>query len=110
MITPILIADYSQGKLDLESSRYRILTGIACLIGLTVPVFGINPIKAQILTQVFNVFILPLVILGMMILINKKSLMGEQKAGVLLNLGMGSALIFACIISFNGVMAIIDNF
>jgi Mn2+/Fe2+ NRAMP family transporter len=109
MIAPILIADYQKGQLDIKSKQFKILTGIACLIGLTVPVLGVNPINAQILTQVFNVFVLPLVIIGMMILINKKELMGEHKAGILLNIGMGSALLFACIISYNGVVAIMDK-
>lgn len=109
MIAPILIADYQKGQLDIKSKQFKILTGIACLIGLTVPVLGINPIDAQILTQVFNVFVLPLVIIGMMILINKKELMGEHKAGILLNIGMGSALLFACIISYNGILAIMAN-
>ena len=110
MIAPILIADYQKGELDLKSTQFKVLTGIACLIGLTVPVLGVNPIKAQILTQVFNVFVLPLVIIGIMILINKKELMGEHKAGIGLNIGMASALIFACIISYNGIVAILDNF
>ena len=109
MIAPLMVADYQQGKLDTSSKQFKILTGIACLIGLAVPIFGANPIQAQILTQVFNVFILPLVIVGIITLINKKELMGEQKAGFALNLGMGLAMIFACIISYNGVIAIFEN-
>ena len=110
MITPILIADFQKGKLDIKSTQFKVLAGIACLISLTVPVLGVNPINAQILTQVFNVFVLPLVIIGIMILINKKELMGNYKAGLSLNIGIGAALIFACIISVNGVMAIIEKF
>lgn len=110
MIAPLLVADYQKGELDIKSKQFKVLTGIACLIGLTVPVLGVNPINAQILTQVFNVFVLPLVIIGIMILINKKDLMGENKAGILLNIGMGSALLFACIISYNGIIAILDKF
>ena len=109
MIAPLLIADFQKGELDIKSKQFKIMTGIACLVGLTVPVLGVNPIKAQILTQVFNVFVLPLVIIGMMILINKKDLMGENKAGVLLNIGMGTALVFACIISYNGIVAVLDK-
>lgn len=110
MIAPLLVADFQKGELDIKSKQFKIMTGIACLIGLTVPVLGVNPINAQILTQVFNVFVLPLVIIGMMILINRKDLMGENKAGLLLNIGMGTALIFACIISYNGIVAILDKF
>ena len=75
-----------------------------------VPVFGANPIKAQILTQVFNVFVLPLVILGIFILINNKALMKTHKAGILLNVGIILAFIFATIISYNGALAVINNF
>lgn len=106
MITPIMIADYQNGELDIESKQFKIIAGLACLVGLTVPIFGANPINAQIMTQVFNVFVLPLVIIAMLILINRKSLMGEHKAGLLLNTGMVLALIFACIISYNGAVAI----
>lgn len=107
MITPIMIADYQNGELDIESKQFKIIAGLACLVGLTVPIFGVNPINAQIMTQVFNVFVLPLVIIAMLILINRKSLMAEHKAGLLLNTGMGLALIFACIISYNGAVAIL---
>ncbi|WP_367388828.1 Nramp family divalent metal transporter [Lewinella sp. LCG006] len=108
MIAPLMIADYQQGKLDTTSKQFKIITGVACLIGLAVPVFGANPIKAQILTQVFNVFVLPLVIAGIIILTNRKALMGEHKAGIALNIGMVLALIFACIISYSGIMAILE--
>ena len=60
MIAPLMIADYTKGELDLSSNRFKIMTALACIIGLAVPAFGFNPIKAQIVTQVFNVFILPL--------------------------------------------------
>ena len=109
MITPLMIADYQKGELDTSSKQFKILTGIACVVGLAVPVFGANPINAQILTQVFNVFVLPLVILGIIILTNRKELMGDHKAGLWLNIGMVAAMIFACIISYNGAVAIFEK-
>lgn len=108
LITPILIADYRSGELDLKSKQFKIITGLACLVGLTVPIFGTNPINAQILTQVFNVFVLPLVIGSIILLTNKDKLMGEHKASIFLNVGMFTALIFACTISYTGLMAIKD--
>lgn len=109
MIAPLLIADFQAGKLDTDSKQFKTIAGIACLIGLTIPVLGANPIKAQILTQVFNVFVLPLVIIGIIVLTNKKELMGTHKAGWVLNLGMIAALFFACVISYNGVVAILEQ-
>ena len=109
MIAPLMIADYQDGKLDISSNRFKIISAIACVIGLIVPVLGANPIKAQILSQVFNVFVLPLVIIGILVLINKKELMGEHKAGTILNLGIVLSLIFAIIISYNGAIAILES-
>lgn len=110
MVAPLLIADYKDGELDTNSSQFRILAGIACLLGLTVSIFGANPIVAQIATQVAQVFILPVVILGIAYLVNKKEDMGEHKAGFWLNLGLAAALFFALIISYKGVGALVEFF
>lgn len=108
MIFPLMVADYKSGKLDITSRRFRILTAIVCLIGLTVPLLGGNPIEIQILTQVFLVFVLPLVVLGIGILVNRESLMGEHKAGWLLNLGLVLAFIFSVLISYQGMVVLIQ--
>ena len=106
LIAPLLIEDYRSGKLDTTSTQFRIITGIASLLALTIPVLGFNPIKGQLLTQVFNVFVLPLVVAGMVVVINRKDLMGEHKAGYLLNALLGLAFLFSVIISYNGILAI----
>ena len=73
LIVPLLIEDYRSGELDTSSKQFKIITAIASILALTIPIFGANPIDGQILSQVFNVFVLPLVIIGMMVLINLKS-------------------------------------
>jgi len=106
MITPILLADYKNGTLDIKSGQFKVITGIACVISLAVPVFGYNPINAQILSQVFNVFVLPVVILSISYLLNKKELMGAYKASMLMNIGLILAFVFSCVISYTGLEAI----
>ncbi len=110
MIAPMLIADYQSGKLDTKSKQFKILVILASIIGLIVPILDANPVQAQILTQVFNVFVLPLVIIGIMILVNSKKLMKHHRAGLILNAGMAAAFIFSIIISYNGVLGIIQYF
>ena len=110
LIAPILLADYQSGELDTSSKQFKIITAIACLFALIVPVFGANPIEMQILSQVFNVFVLPLVILGIILLINNKKLMGQHKGSVWLNLGLYAALLFSIVISYNGIVALFDFF
>jgi len=106
MVAPLLIADYRKGVLDTKSKQFRFLTAFAALIGLTVPVLGANPILAQIATQVSAVFVLPVVIIAITILINNKKEMGKHKAGILLNIGLLSAFIFSCFITYTGIIAL----
>ncbi len=106
LIAPILLADYQSGKLDTSSRQFKIITFIACLFALIVPVFGANPIEMQILSQVFNVFVLPLVIIGILFLINNKNRMKGHKTGIWLNLTLYAALFFSCVISYNGIVAL----
>jgi len=110
MVCPLLIADYRDGKLDTNSRQFRILAGLACVAGLTVSIFGSNPIAAQITTQVAQVFVLPVVIVGIAYLVNEKQTMGQYKAGILLNLGLAASLFFALLISYKGVLALADFF
>ena len=102
MIVPLMLGDYNSGKLDVKSKRFKIVTGIASLLALTVPVFGFNPIKGQILTQVFNVFGLPLVVLSFLILWNRKNA-NLPKNKILTNIIMLAAFLFSIIIMINGL-------
>lgn len=110
LIAPILLADYQSGELDTTSKQFKIITAIACCFALIVPIYGANPIQMQILSQVFNVFVLPLVVLGIILLVNNSKLMKEYKAGLGLNIGLYAALFFSCVISYNGIVALIDFF
>ncbi len=110
LIAPLLLADYQSGTLDTSSRQFKIITFIACLVALIVPVFGANPIEMQILSQVFNVFVLPIVILGIILLVNNKKVMKGYKTGVFVNVGLAASLLFACIISYNGVLALFEYF
>lgn len=110
LIAPILLSDYQSGQLDTSSKQFRIITAIACVFALIVPVFGANPIEMQIVSQVFNVFVLPLVILGIILLVNNRKLMTTYKAGIGLNIGLYTALFFACVVSYNGVVALFVYF
>lgn len=106
MVAPLLIADYRNGELDTNSKQFKILTAIAAVFGLIVPIIGANPIVAQIATQVANVFVLPLVIGAIIYLVNNKDDMGDKKAGTFLNIGLVCALIFSCFIAYNGIIAL----
>ncbi|MEA2069173.1 MAG: divalent metal cation transporter, partial [Verrucomicrobiota bacterium] len=110
MVAPLLISDYRKGEFDGQSKMFRILCAVACVVGLTIPVLGANPIAAQIATQVSQVFILPLVIGVFFALANNRKLMGEHRAGILLNTGMIVAFLFSLVMSFLAVKGLISFF
>ncbi|MCF7849140.1 MAG: Nramp family divalent metal transporter [Kiritimatiellales bacterium] len=110
MVAPLLISDYRKGEFDSRSKLFRILCAVACLIGLTVPALGANPIAAQIATQVSQVFILPLVIAVFFVLANKRELMGEYRVGPLLNTGMAVAFAFSLVMSVLAVKGLVGFF
>jgi manganese transport protein len=110
MVAPLLISDYRKGEFDSRSRLFRILCAVACLIGLTVPILGANPIAAQIATQVSQVFILPLIIAVFFILVNSRERMGKHKAGPLLNTGMIVAFAFSLVMSLLAVKGLIGFF
>lgn len=111
LIAPLLIADYQSGTLDTNSKQFRIITAIACLVALIGPTFfGGKPILVQILSQVFNVFVLPAVVLGIILLVNNKKLMKDYKTSLSVNIGLFAALFFSCVVSYTGVVGLITKY
>ena len=110
LIAPLLLADYQSGELDTSSRQFKIVTFIAALVALIVPIFGSNPIQMQILSQVFNVFVLPAVILGIILILNKESVMQGYKTGWGVKIGLYGALFFSCVVSYNGILGLAEHF
>lgn len=102
MIVPLMLGDFNSGKLDVQSKRFKGITGVASILALSVPVFGFNPVQGQIITQVFNVFALPLVVLCFILLWNRKKV-GLPQNRILSNVIMVCAFIFSLIIMINGL-------
>lgn len=106
MLAAVLFSDYKHGEMRTGTKSFKILTGISALVGLTIPILGYNPVITQVASQVTLVFVLPLVIILMMVMINKKDVMGDAKPGIAFNICMALALIFACVVSYTGVEAL----
>lgn len=102
MIVPLMLGDFNSGKLDVSSGRFKLITGIASVLALSVPLFGFNPVKGQIFTQVFNVFALPLVVTVFLVLWNRKNA-GLPQQRWLTNLILIGAFVFSLIIMVNGL-------
>ncbi|WP_159020541.1 Nramp family divalent metal transporter [Algibacter sp. L3A6] len=110
LIAPLLIADYQSGELDTNSRQFRIITAVACMVALIGPAFGANPIEIQILSQVFNVFVLPIVVLGIILMLSSKKVMKDYKTSLGVYIGLYAALFFSLVISYNGIIALLEYF
>jgi len=103
MLAPVLIGDYRGRRVDFKSPLFRILAGTAVLFGLIVPYSGANPVWAMILSQVFQIFPVTLVAVAIMYLLNRKHIVGEYKAGWLLNIGFIGTIVFSLLIAYASV-------
>lgn len=109
MLAPLLISDYTNKPVNYRGPLFRVLCALALLFGLIVPVLGASPVFAMLISQVFQVFILPLVIFVIMYLLNKSELMGEQKAGPMMNILMLFTFLFTLIISWQGIQGLVES-
>src|SRR5690554_1418281 len=110
MLAPLLISDYENRPVVYKGSRFRLMTGIALLFGLIVPAFGFKSVYAMLISQLFQIFVLPIVVIAIIYLLNRKSIMGKYKAGFWLNTGLVLTLIFSLWISYQSIIGLITSF
>jgi Mn2+/Fe2+ NRAMP family transporter len=110
MLAPLLIGDYKNKPVNYKGPLFRILTLTGLLFGLVVPLLGARPVFAMLISQLFQIFVLPLVIFAILYLLNKKEIMGKYKAGVWLNIGLILTFIFSLIMSYQSVLGLKGSF
>jgi len=107
LIAPWLISDFTNKPRNIQSPMYRILGGLGILLGLTVPVFGGRPVFIMIASQAFQALLMPMVTIAIIILLNRRQIMKEHKAGWWLNLGCGATFVFS-MVAYSGILGLID--
>ena len=110
MVAPILISDYRSGRMETNTPLFRWICLGACAWGLVVPALGGNPIAVTVAAQISNVFVLPLTVLAILLLVNRRDLMGEHRAGALANVGLGLAMAFSLAVAYSGARALWEVF
>ncbi len=107
LLLPWLISDYRGISRDLTSKIFRILVVLVTLTGLIIPIFGGQPIVIMIASQAFSPLMMPLLIIFLLMVLNNKKVMGDQKIGFWLNSGLAITLLFSVFmffIAFEGYM------
>lgn len=78
LLGPWLISDYLGEARDMRAPRARALVGFAMCLGLVVPIFGGRPVGIMLLSQAVIAIASPLVLILMLVLVNRRSLMGAH--------------------------------
>ncbi len=110
MLIPLLLSDYLQEELDFGKFRNRAIVIFYASLGFIVPIFGGRPVTVMIASQAFTLVVTPLVIILTFILMNRKKVMGEYKAGIKTNFMFGTVTVFTIIMSVVGAVALFGLF
>jgi Mn2+/Fe2+ NRAMP family transporter len=108
ILLPWMISDYSHVPRNMERTLYRVFFIIVALFGLIVPLFGGKPVFIMIASQAVSPVIMPLIIIFLIILMNKKNVMGEAKNGWLMNTLLIVTLLFSIYMSYTALIGFIN--
>jgi len=110
LLFPWLLCDYQNVERDMTQTKYRVIVFLISLLGLVVPLFGARPVLVLILSQAFNVVILPATVACIIYLGNRSDLMGKHKHGLGLNLALISIFLFSLVIGYMAFMGLMSRF
>jgi Mn2+/Fe2+ NRAMP family transporter len=108
LLAPWLFADFNNKPRNMKSTSTRLLVLFGVLLGLVVPIFGGRPVLVMIMSQALTVIATPLVLALMIILYNKKSVMGEDIAKFQTNGALIFILLFTIAMAIAGVVGIAE--
>lgn len=108
LMLPWLLCDYNQSPRKMKLPKYRIMVFFISLLGLVVPIFDARPIFVMIISQAFNAVILPVTVVCIMYLGNRKDLMGQYKFTILNNIILVLILAFSIFTSTIGIKGVIQ--
>jgi manganese transport protein len=110
LLAPWLFADFNNKPRNMKSTSSRLLVLFGVLLGLVVPIFGGRPVMVMIMSQAMAAIVTPLVLALMLYIYNKKSIMGENRLGLISNISFGLVLLFTIAMAVAGLIGIAGQF
>ena len=107
ILAPWLLADYRNEPSDLHTTRNRVIVLVVTSLGLVVPLFGGRPVGVMIVSQAFMTISTPVIIGLMLVLLNRRSVMGDHVLRLRGNLILGSILFFSILMAGVGVVGLL---
>jgi len=107
LIAPWLLSDYTGRPRNIRSPMFRVLILAGLIFSFGSLVLVQTAPNLMIFSQAFQACILPAVAIPAMILLNRKSLMKENRASLIMNIGLVCVIIFSFVTTY---FAIIELF
>ena len=104
LIAPWLIADFTGRPRNIRSPLFRILGLVGILFGFGMQFMERRPPAMMVFSQGFQACILPVVVVAILLLLNRKSLMEEHRARTWMNIGLLATLAFGLLTSYFAVV------
>ncbi|MCY4595779.1 MAG: divalent metal cation transporter [Bryobacterales bacterium] len=105
LLGPWMAADFLGLPRDMGRRAFRAMVVGASLFGLVVPVLGGSPVQIMIASQAVSPVAMPLLALFVLILLNKKGVVGDLRPTLALNAGLCVTVVFSfymCLIALAG--------
>lgn len=99
------VSSFMRWKGGFQNKKYKMIFAIVIIIGIVTSAIGFEPLEVLLIAQALNGMILPLIAIFIMIVINKKGLMGEFRNSTALNV---AGWIITAVVTFLGVYSFID--
>ena len=106
LMLPWLLCDYNQSERDMTLARYRVIVFAISLLGLVVPIFEARPVFVMIVSQAFNAVILPVTVVCILYLGNRRDLMGEHRHSLSMNIILIAILLFSLVTTTMGIRGV----
>jgi len=106
LMLPWLLCDYNETERDMSLPKYRIMVFLISLLGLVVPLIGARPVLVMIVSQAFNAIILPMTVLCIFYLSNRKDLLGAHKNTLPSNVFLTVILLFSLFVSYLAIKGV----
>jgi len=109
LLLPWLLCDYNMTDRNMKTLRYRIIVFFISILGLVVPLFNAKPIVVMIASQAFGALILPVTVICLFYLGNKKQLMGKYAFSITINITLLIIFMFSLIMSYMGFSGLFET-
>jgi len=109
VLGPWLVCDYLNLPRKMDRRPVRIAVVSVALLAFVVPIFGGQPVLIMIASQAVSTVVMPVLIVLLVILLNRRAVVGDYRTPLALNLGLLLSLAFALLVSYSGALGLADG-